>query len=172
MAPENQIVNEGSTIVDLLGMEYEIMLEKAGELERLAAEIDKHQLEGELHIRVYKLNNYIHNELVKYFNSEEDYLFRELVQVMPDPSSAAVMKNEHFELIHLSNKIQNYLGDEHSVENRKDEIQGFIYQLADVLRRHIQKKNIMLHHEVCSLIPQEVMSHLYSEMYKRKHWVQ
>lgn len=166
---QHTINDECCSIVDLLGTEYGMILDKISELETLAMRLDKENLEADLYLRIFKINNYIYTELIKYFNSEEDYLFKELSHYLPDPSSTTVMKDEHFEVLRLCNLIQNYLGDEDTVQNRKDEIQGLIYCLAGLLRRHVQRKNIMLHHEVCSLIPDDVMNYLYYEMYKKTH---
>jgi len=163
-------VNEQSySVVELLESEYDMILEKLGNLELLALKLDNSKLETEHHIEIFKLNNFIYSELMKYFHSEEDYLFKELSRLMPDPSSTRVMADEHFEILRVCNKIQSYLSDEDAADGRKDEIQGLIYYLGGILRRHIQRKNIMLHHEVSLLIPEDTKEYLYREMYKKTH---
>jgi hemerythrin-like domain-containing protein len=158
-------------VISMLEAEYETVLEELNELEKLALDIDQIDTDKELYIKIFRLNNFIYTELIRYFNQEEDYLFQELNRVLPDPSSTQLMKDEHVALLSLCNDIQHRLGDKKIIKNRKKELQALMIRLTDLLRKHINKENIVLHQEAQSLLAPEVLNYIYYEIIKSPSFI-
>jgi hemerythrin-like domain-containing protein len=127
--------------------------------------MDKNPVDEPFRANLLKVSEKLYNELVHYFTTEEDLLFPQLERVLPAPSSTAVMREQHTEILNLINSIveqlQKYAGDS------KNKLQSSVMSLVDILQRHIHKKNEVLYYEVQSMLPQETLDEIYSSIVDR-----
>jgi hemerythrin-like domain-containing protein len=161
-------------MISLLQSEQDGILDKLVELRSLVSLMDSGKEDEDLLKKIHDLNDYILKDLAKYFCMEEDFLFPELEKVLPNPSSAAVMRDEHAKILTLSNAIQEMLvlpGEQHVMEKKlsidKEMLQSEIISLIDILERHLHKKNRVLYYEAQSLLAPAVQEEIYSKLCKR-----
>ncbi|RPI18595.1 MAG: hemerythrin domain-containing protein [Ignavibacteriae bacterium] len=152
--------------VSFLENKQEEIMDNLLKLERISWEIESMVINDAVLKELKDLNQALFNDLAKLFTAEEDVLFPELQHVLPEPSSTAVMKNEHDVILTLNNSILELLNHK-NVEDVKDKIQSSMISLVDILQRHLHKKNEVLYYEVQSMIPRETLDEIYIKMLKR-----
>lgn len=152
--------------VSFLENKQEDILDNLLKVERISWEIESMVINAAVLKELKELNQNLFNELAKLFTIEEDILFPELTNVLPEPSSTAVMKNEHNVILTLSNSILELLNHK-NIEVVKDKLQSSMISLVDILQRHIHKKNEVLYYEVQSMIPRDTLDNIYSKMLKK-----
>ena len=151
-------------LISLIELEQDTILEKLTKLEKYTWRIEKSGLTSEIYGNIKNLNDYIFNDLSRYFTLEEDLLLPELERVMPTHSSSAVMREEHTMILNICSMLNKMLEDKRSAEREKDILQAEIISLVDILQRHIHKKNHVLYHEVQSNISSELQQEIYQKM--------
>lgn len=154
-------------LISLIELEQDTISEKLTELERHAWRLEKSNLTAEIYGSIKKLNDYIFNDISRYFTLEEDLLLPELERVMPNHSSSAVMKEEHATILNICSMLNKMLEVKENAERDKDTLQAEIISLVDVLQRHLHKKNHVLYHEVQTKIPAELQQEIYLKMMQK-----
>ena len=125
--------------VSFLESKQEDILDNLLKLERISWEIESMVINDAVLRELTELNQALFHGLAMYFTTEEDILFPELEQVLPEPSSTSVMRAEHTAILDLSNSILVLLQHK-NIEMVKDKLQSSIISLVDILQRHIHKK--------------------------------
>jgi len=154
-------------LISLIELEQDTIFEKLTELEKYAWRIEKSGVTGEIYEIIKSLNEYIFNDVSRYFTLEEDLLLPELERVMPNHSSSAVMKEEHAMILNICSLLNKMLENKEGAEREKDTLQAEIISLVDVLQRHIHKKNHVLYHEVQTMLPAEIQNEIYLKMVQK-----
>ncbi len=154
-------------LISLIESEQDTILEKLTGLEKYAWSIEKLGMTEEVYNSIKSLNDYIFNDVSRYFTLEEDLLLPELEKVMPGHSSSAVMRQEHRMILNTCSLLQKMLEKKDIAEKEKDTLQAEIISLVDILQRHLHKKNHMLYHEVQPMLPSEIQNSIYTKMLKR-----
>ncbi len=152
-------------LISLIESEQDTILEKLTGLEKYAWSIEKLGMTEEIYNSIKSLNDYIFNDVSRYFTLEEDLLLPELEKVMPGHSSSAVMRTEHSTILNTCSMLQKMLEEKDNAE--KDTIQAEIISLVDILQRHLHKKNHMLYHEVQTMLSSEIQNSIYTKMLKK-----
>jgi hemerythrin-like domain-containing protein len=160
----NQGKQKHYDLISLIELEQDTILEKLTELEKFAWRIEKSGLTPEIYGNIKSLNDYIFNDISRYFTLEEDLLLPELERVLPNHSSSAVMREEHAMILNVCSILNKMLEDKEGAEKEKDILQAEIISLVDVLQRHIHKKNHVLYHEVQSKIAPELQQEIYQKI--------
>jgi hemerythrin-like domain-containing protein len=154
-------------LISLIESEQDTILEKLTGLEKYVWSIEKLGMTDEIYNSIKSLNDYIFNDVSRYFTLEEDLLLPELEKVMPGHSSSAVMRQEHSMILNTCSMLQKMLEKKDNAEKEKDTLQAEIISLVDILQRHLHKKNHMLYHEVQTMLPSEIQNSIYLKMLKR-----
>ncbi len=154
-------------LISLIESEQDTILEKLTGLEKYVWSIEKLGMTEDIYNSIKSLNDYIFNDVSRYFALEEDLLLPELEKVMPGHSSSAVMKQEHSMILNTCSILQKMLEKKDNAEKEKDTLQAEIISLVDILQRHLHKKNHMLYHEVQTMLPSEIQNGIYTKMLKR-----
>jgi hemerythrin-like domain-containing protein len=152
--------------VSFLECKQEDILNNLIGMEKLSWEMDEKPVDEPFRIKLLNISNDLYHELVHYFTTEEDLLFPQLEQVLPAPSSTAVMRDEHSKILTSINSIIEQLQKQVALEN-KNKLQSSVMSLVDILQRHIHKKNEVLYYEVQSMIPQESLDEIYRKIVSR-----
>ena len=154
-------------LISLIGLEQDTIFEKLTELEKYAWRLEKSGVTVEIYETIKSLNDYIFNDLSRYFTLEEYFLLPELEKVMPNHSSSAVMKEEHTTILNICSMLNKILESKEGAEKEKDTLQAQLISLVDVLQRHIHKKNHVLYHEVQSKLSDELQKEIYLKMVQK-----
>lgn len=164
---DNQNNPKHYDLISLIELEQDTILEKLTGLEKYAWKMEKSGLTDEIFNMVKNLNEYIYNDVSRYFTLEEDLILPELEKVMPGHSSSAVMREEHVMILNICGMLRSMLEKKENAEKEKDILQAEIISLVDVLQRHIHKKNHVLYHEVQTNIASEIQQQIYNKMLQK-----
>lgn len=133
--------------------EYYKMTEMSNALDELYWDIEKEGINTHVIRSISDTVNEYYSELNRLFVLEEDILFKELLEVMPDKVLADSLKNENANILLLFEALKNIFSDNGEIRKEKDLLQAEMIALADLLKRDANKKLKILIHELNTLLP-------------------
>ncbi len=134
--------------------EYNRMTEMSFDLDELYWDIEKEGINTHVIRSINETVNNFYDELTRLFALEEEILFKELSEVLPDKSMPEALKNENANILLLFEALKNIFSENDEIRKEKDLLQAEMIALADLLQRDAKKKRTMLIHEYNTLIPQ------------------
>ncbi len=133
--------------------EYRRMTEMSAALDELYWDIEKEGINTHLIRSINETVNNYYDELSRLFVLEEEILYKELAEVMPDKSLADALKNENNNILLLFEALKNIFSVNGEIRKEKDLLQAEMIALADLLKRDANKKINMLIHELNTHLP-------------------
>lgn len=149
--------------VSVLDAECDLIIENAVELDRYAMLFDVATLDSGKYLRVENLVNFIYNRIYKLYKMEEDYIFPEMKQVMPEQSSIDAMRGENKVIMSEYIPIKELLSDRENINSHKEELQILVITWVDLIQRAINKKENILYPEIYRL-SEVVTDKIYDEL--------
>jgi hypothetical protein len=144
--------------------EYSRMTDMATALDELYWDIEKEGINTHVIRTINETVNRFYEELSALFKMEEDILFKELKQVMPDKSLAEALINENSNILLLFDALKNIFSENDEIRKEKDLLQAEMIALADLLQRDAVKKNNMLIHEINILLPRQKLEEMRNKL--------
>ena len=151
-------------MVSLLEHEHEEILISLSELENLALDLSKQEVDYKKYGDIKELLEKIFKRISFNFCLEEDILFPELHEVLPKQSSVPAMKDEHNRIRELCDQAMNMMATKEHVYINKEKIDAEIITLTDLVERAFHKKENVMYHEVESLFDERQLEELYNKM--------
>ncbi|MEO8513719.1 MAG: hypothetical protein ABI543_09180 [Ignavibacteria bacterium] len=148
--------------------EYTRMTEMSSALDELYWDIEKEGINTHVIRSINETVNEYYDELTRLFILEEEILFKELAEVMPDKILAEALKNENANILLLFEALKNIFSDTGEIRKEKDLLQAEMIALADLLGRDAAKKRNMLINELNKYLPQDKlleMNEKFSEVF-------
>lgn len=140
--------------------EYSRMTEMSGALDELYWDIEKEGINTHVIRSINETVNKFYDELSKLFKMEEDILYKELIQILPERSLAEALKNENANILLLFDALKNIFSENDEIRKEKDLLQAEMIALADLLQRDAAKKKNMLIHEINSVLPKQKLEEM------------
>jgi len=140
--------------------EYNKMTEMSGALDELYWDIEKEGINSHLIRSINEAVNRFYDELYRLFRMEEDFLYKELLQIIPERSLAEALKNENANIMLLFEALKNIFSENDEIRKEKDLLQAEMIALADLLQRDAAKKKNVLMHEINSVIPKQKLEEI------------
>jgi hemerythrin-like domain-containing protein len=163
--PEEKRAEEYFDAISYFQFLQNAMLDKVNEMEKICLDAEEKEFSAAIIEKLFDLNDSFHNEFVKYYTLEEDLLFPELENVLPSPTSTTSMRNEHSKILQLSQTISERLTGKNKTE--MDKLVSTIYTFADLMQRHIHKKNDVVYHEASSFLSEAALNEIYKKIQKK-----
>lgn len=126
--------------------EYNRMTEMSFDLDELYWDIEKEGINTHVIRSINETVNNFYDELTRLFALEEEILFKELSEVLPDKSMPEALKNENANILLLFEALKNIFSENDEIRKEKDLLQAEMIALADLLQRDAKKKRTMLKH--------------------------
>jgi hypothetical protein len=152
--------NKSDSPTSFFEVEYNRMTEMSSALDELYWDIEKEGINTHVIRSINETVNDFYDELSKLFSLEEEILFKELAEVLPDRALADALKNENANILLLFEALKNIFSDNDEIRKEKDLLQAEMIALADLLQRDAQKKRNMLIHELNTLLPQRKLEEM------------
>lgn len=140
--------------------EYNRMTEMSMALDELYWDIEKEGINTHVIRSINETVNAFYDELSKLFNLEEEILYKELAEVLPDRSLADALKNENANILLLLEALKNIFSENDEIRKEKDLLQAEMIALADLLQRDAEKKRSILIHEINTLLPKRKLDEI------------
>lgn len=145
---------------------YFDMLENANKLDEVFWDIEKEGMGTKLVLSLEELINLMYSELKKIFGAEE-YIYREMKNLLPDQSSVAALKSENSSIMELLDIIKSIISNKEELKKQKDTLQAELVSVAQLLERNVHKKENILFHEARTLIPKNRLPLIVKELSSR-----
>lgn len=152
--------NKSDSPTGFFEVEYNRMTEMSSALDELYWDIEKEGINTHVIRSINETVNDFYDELSKLFSLEEEILFKELAEVLPDRALADALKNENANILLLFEALKNIFSENDEIRKEKDLLQAEMIALADLLQRDAQKKRSMLIHELNTLLPQRKLEEM------------
>lgn len=91
---------------------------------------------------------------------EEDFLFKELREILPERSLAESLTNENANILLLFEALKNIFSENDEIRKEKDLLQAEMIALADLLQRDAEKKRNVLIKEINSVLPRQKLEEM------------
>ncbi len=140
--------------------EYNRMTEMSMALDELYWDIEKEGINTHVIRSINETVNAFYYELSRLFNLEEEILYKELAEVLPDRSLADALKNENANILLLLEALKNIFSENDEIRKEKELLQAEMIALADLIQRDSQKKRNMLIHEINTKLPQRKLDEM------------
>jgi hemerythrin-like domain-containing protein len=150
--------------ISLLESEHEEILIKLTELQNLVQDICEIDVDYRKYAEIKDKVSDIYSRIHMNFKMEEDYLFPELNEVLPEQSSISAMHAEHTEIIELCNIIGGLLESKERLDNNKEKLEAEIVTLIDLVERMFHKKENIMYYEAEVMLNNEVLEEIYEKM--------
>ena len=154
-------------MVSLLEHEHEEILIKLTELEKLVWDMGKSEVDYKTFGEIKEMIAAIHKRLFFNFTMEEDILFPDLNEVLPQQSSIPAMRVEHKEITELCGKITEMVESKDILDKNKDKVEAEVITLIDLVERAFHKKENVMYHEAESMLSEAQLEELYNKMLKK-----
>lgn len=151
-------------MVSLLEYEHEEILISLSELENLVLDLGKQEVDYKKYGDIKELLAKVFKRLGFNFMMEEDILFPELHEVLPQQSSVPAMKTEHTEILELCSMALDMMATKEHADVNKERIEAEIITLTDLVERSFHKKENVMYHEAESLFDERQLEELYNKM--------
>lgn len=145
--------NKSESPTSFFEEEYNRMTEMSIALDELYWDIEKEGINTHVIRSINETVKKYYDELSRLFVLEEEILFKELAEVMPERSVADALKNENDNILLLLESLKNIFSDNDEIRKEKDLLQAEMIALADLLQRDANKKRNILIHELNTLLP-------------------
>ena len=140
--------------------EYSKMTDMSQALDELYWDIEKEGINTHVIRSINESVNRFYDELSKLFKMEEDFLYKELIQILPERSLAEALMNENANILLLFDALKNIFSVNDEIRKEKDLLQAEMIALADLLQRDAEKKIKMLIHEINSVLPKQKLDEM------------
>lgn len=140
--------------------EYSKMTDMSQALDELYWDIEKEGINTHVIRSINESVNRFYDELSKLFKMEEDFLYKELIQILPERSLAEALMNENANILLLFDALKNIFSENDEIRKEKDLLQAEMIALADLLQRDADKKIKMLIHEINSVLPKQKLDEM------------
>lgn len=140
--------------------EYSKMTDMSQALDELYWDIEKEGINTHVIRSINESVNRFYDELSKLFKMEEDFLYKELIQILPERSLAEALMNENANILLLFDALKNIFSENDEIRKEKDLLQAEMIALADLLQRDAEKKIKMLIHEINSVLPKQKLDEM------------
>ena len=140
--------------------EYSKMTDMSQALDELYWDIEKEGMNTHVIRSINESVNRFYDELSKLFKMEEDFLYKELIQILPERSLAEALMNENANILLLFDALKNIFSENDEIRKEKDLLQAEMIALADLLQRDAEKKIKMLIHEINSVLPKQKLDEM------------
>lgn len=145
---------KSESITSFFEEEYNKMTEMSAALDELYWDIEKEGINTHVVRSINECVNKFYDELSRFFAMEEDILYRELIEFLPERTMADSFKNENANILLLFEALKNIFTDNDEIRKEKDLLQAEMVALADLLQRDAVKKKKLLIPEVISMVSQ------------------
>lgn len=164
----NQIKHEEFfDMVSLLEHEHEEILIKLTELEKLVWNLGTEEVDYKTYGDIKESVAAISRRLFFNFTMEEDILFPDLHEVLPEQSSVPAMKTEHREIMELIYQLQQMMDSKEMLDRNKEKVEAEVITLIDLVERAFHKKENVMYHEAESMLSEEQLEEIYSKMLEK-----
>ena len=140
--------------------EYNRMNEMSASLDELYWDIEKEGINTHVIRSINETVNLFYDELINLFRLEEDYLYKELIKILPERSLAESLMNENSNILLLFEALKNIFSENDEIRKEKDLLQAEMIALADLLQRDSEKKKKLLLHEINSVLPKQKLDEM------------
>jgi hypothetical protein len=143
----NLIGKKSESVTSLFEEEYNRMSEMSAALDELYWDIEKEGINTHVIRSINESVNKFYDELSRFFTMEEDVIFKELYEILPERAMAESFKNENANILLLFEALKNIFSDNGEIRKEKDLLQAEMVALADLLKRDAEKKAFSLTHK-------------------------
>ena len=150
----NLIGKKSESVTSLVEEEYNKMTEMSAALDELYWDIEKEGINTHVIRSINDSVNQFYDELNRFFTLEEEVIFKELYEVLPERAMAEAFKNENANILLLFEALKNIFSDNGEIRKEKDLLQAEMVALADLLKRDAEKKKKILIPEVKTILPE------------------
>lgn len=150
----NLIGKKSESVTSLFEEEYNRMSEMSAALDELYWDIEKEGINTHVIRSINESVNKFYDELSRFFTMEEDVIFKELYEILPERAMAESFKNENANILLLFEALKNIFSDNGEIRKEKDLLQAEMVALADLLKRDAEKKKKILIPEVKTILPE------------------
>lgn len=150
----NLIGKKSESVTSLFEEEYSRMSEMSAALDELYWDIEKEGINTHVIRSINESVNKFYDELSRFFTMEEDVIFKELYEILPERAMAESFKNENANILLLFEALKNIFSDNGEIRKEKDLLQAEMVALADLLKRDAEKKKKILIPEVKTILPE------------------
>lgn len=150
----NFIGKKSESVTSLFEEEYSRMSEMSAALDELYWDIEKEGINTHVIRSINESVNKFYDELSRFFTMEEDVIFKELYEILPERAMAESFKNENANILLLFEALKNIFSDNGEIRKEKDLLQAEMVALADLLKRDAEKKKKILIPEVKTILPE------------------
>jgi len=150
--------------VSLLAGEYEMILEKLFELEKLISNYDNKALEQEINIKFSGQLNFVYEHAVRYFRMEEEIIFPRLENVLPPHASPGAMKSEHNSIVKMLFVLREQLKEADVFTTQFPVLQAEIIKITADFQRLYHKKYDVMYRELYTFFDDNTLDKIYSEL--------
>lgn len=91
---------------------------------------------------------------------EEDILFKELREILPERALADALMNENSNILLLFEALKNIFSENDEIRKEKDLLQAEMIALADLLQRDAAKKKNVLIKEINTVLPRQKLDEM------------
>ncbi len=151
-------------MVSLLEFEHEEILISLSELENLVLDLGNQEVDYKKYGDIKELLTKVQRRLAFNFTLEEDVLFPDLHEVLPQQSSVPAMREEHTQILGLCGDALNMMATKEHADVNKERIEAEIITLTDHVERSFHKKENVMYHEAESLFTASQLEELYNKM--------
>jgi hypothetical protein len=148
--------------VSLLAAEYEMILERLFELEKMISNSNDGASLRRFAQNFAEQFGLIYEQTVKYFRIEEEIVFPQLENVLPQHASPDAMKNEHNRIIEMMFALKEHLSS-NSI-NELYMIPAELLKLTDNFQRVYHKKQDVMYRELYSFITNAALEKIYLDL--------
>jgi hypothetical protein len=131
-----------------LNEKYIRIKEKTEMLDDMYWDIEKEGINGYIVKGIEDLVISLQEDLAAAFKLEEDRVYCEFRNVMPDSSSVEAFKNENSNILMMFDAMRAILKDKELARKEKDLLQAEMIAAADLVKRDIQKKESLFINEL------------------------
>jgi hypothetical protein len=146
-----------------LNDKYNKIREKAEMIDDMYWDIEKEGINGYIIKGIEELVVSLQEDLAAAFKIEEDHIYCELKNVMPDSSSVEAFKNENSNILMMFDAMRALLKDKELARKEKDLLQSEMIAAADLIKRDVQKKENMFLTELKIVLPEEKLRSIAGE---------
>ncbi|HWA06174.1 MAG TPA: hemerythrin domain-containing protein [Ignavibacteria bacterium] len=140
--------------------EYNRMAEMSGALDELYWDIEKEGINTHVVRSINETVNRFYDELSRLFKMEEDILFKELREILPERALADALMNENSNILLLFEALKNIFSENDEIRKEKDLLQAEMIALADLLQRDAAKKKNVLIKEINTVLPRQKLDEM------------
>jgi len=152
--------------ISLLESEHEEILVKLAQLQKLVLDLNEREVSAENYEEIKDKVKDIYSEIYMNFKMEEDHLFPELNEILPEQSSISAMQAEHNEITGHCNIISGFLESKEKTDRNKDKLEAEIITLNNFIERTFHKKENIMYYEAEVMLNNEILEVIYEKMVK------